>query len=373
MAKDYYKVLGVEKNASEDEIKKAYRKLAHQYHPDKIGGEGEKFKEVNEAYQVLSDKQKRQQYDQFGSDFSSQGVPPNWGGFSGQGGPASGWGFGQGFPGGIDFDFGDAGDLGSIFEGIFEGMGVRKKRKTVHTGSDIKIILPITLEEVLNGSEKELNYETLLKCEVCSGKGYEKNSEFRTCEHCDGRGEIKETRQSFFGPVTQVRQCSVCFGEGRIPEKICRVCHGKGRIRNQKKVKINIQPGISNGQIIRVTGAGEDGEKGSASGDLYVEVQLKAHQHFKRQNADLILQVKISFVKAILGGGIEIPSLDGKKIEVQVPAGTEHGKVLRIKNKGLPYFGRLGRGDLLLVMLVDIPKKVSAKVKKALEDIEKEI
>lgn len=366
MAKDYYKILGVEKNASDEDIKKAYRKLAHQYHPDKTGGDGEKFKEINEAYQILSSQEKRRQYDQFGQTFDGAS------GFS-QGGPASGWDFGQGFPGGVDFDFGNAGDFGSIFEGIFEGLGVRRKRRTVHSGSDIKMVLEISLEEVLSGSEKELNYETLLRCDVCGGKGHEKDSGFKTCEHCDGRGEIRETRQSFFGAFAQVKECPYCFGEGRVAEKICKICHGKGKLRGQKKIKINIQSGINDGQMIKVAGAGEDGGKGGSSGDLYVEVRIKPHAHFKRQGADLILEIKISFVRAILGGVSIIPILDGKKLEVEIPSGTEHGKVLRIKNKGLPYFGRLGRGDLLLAVSVDIPKKVSAKVKEALEKIEGEI
>ncbi len=377
--KDYYKILGVDKQASEEEIKKAYRKLAHQYHPDKTGGNGDKFKEVNEAYQVLSSKEKRQQYDQFGRVFDggAGGASPNWGGFdfgqgfpggfSSQGGPASGW----------DFNFGDGvnvgGDFGSIFEGIFEGLGVRKKRRTVHSGSDLRLNLAITLEEVATGSQKELEYETLVKCQACQGRGYDTDSSFKTCEACDGRGEVKETRQSFFGPFTRIKSCPHCFGEGKIPEKICKECRGHGRVKAKKLTRVNIQAGINDGQIIKITGAGEDGEKGASSGDLYLEVNIKPHSLFKRQAADLIYEKKISIPQAVLGAETEIPGLVGKSLLVKIPAGTESGKVLRIKGKGLPHFGRFGSGDLLIVVKVAIPAKVSSKAKKLLEELQEEI
>jgi len=377
--KDYYKILGVDKNASEEEIKKAYRKLAHQHHPDKAGGSGDKFKEVNEAYQVLSSKEKRQQYDQFGRVFDSTGgAAPNWGGFdfgqgfpgagfSSQGGPASGW----------DFNFGDGvnlgGDFGSIFEGIFEGLGVRKKRRTVHSGSDLRLNLEIALEEVAMGSQKELEYETLVKCQICQGRGYDKDSSFKTCEACDGRGEVKETRQSFFGPFTRIKSCPHCLGEGKIPEKICKECRGHGRVKTRKLTRVNIQAGINDGQIIRITGAGEDGEKGASSGDLYLEVKVKPHHLFRRQGADLVYEKKISIPQAVLGAEVEIPGLIGKPLLVKVPAGTESGKVLRIKGKGLPQFGRSGSGDLLISVKITIPAKVSSRAKKLLEELQGEI
>lgn len=378
--KDYYRILGVDKNASGEEIKKAYRKMAHQYHPDKTGGSGDRFKEINEAYQVLSSKEKRQQYDQFGRVFDggAGGASPNWGGFdfgqgfpgagfSSQGGPASGW----------DFNFGDGvnlgGDFGSIFEGIFEGLGVRKKRRTVHSGSDLRLNLAITLEEVATGSQKELEYETLVKCQVCQGRGFDKDSSFKTCDACDGRGEVKETRQSFFGPFTRIKSCSHCFGEGKIPEKICKECRGRGRIKAKKLTRVNIQPGINDGQIIKITGAGEDGEKGASSGDLYLEVNVKLHHLFRRQGADLLYEKKISIPQAVLGAETEIPGLIGKPLLIKVPAGTESGKILRIKGKGLSYFGRFGSGDLLIKVDILIPKKVSSKAKKLLEELQEEI
>ena len=366
MGKDYYQILGVAKNASEEDIKKAYRRLAHEHHPDK-GGDANKFKEINEAYQVLSNREKRRQYDQFGRAFDAgAGMPPNWD-----------FNFGQGFPPGFEFnfggDFGFGDDLSSVFEGIFEGLGVRKKRRTVHTGSDIRLVLVLTLEEAAFGGQKELAYETWVKCAFCEGRGYEKNSDFKTCETCDGRGEIKETRQSFFGAFTRVKTCPNCFGEGKIPEKICKTCHGRGRVKGKKKITVNIQPGIMDSQIIRVAGAGEDGERGTSGGDLYVEARVKPHPLFKREGADLIYETKISVTQAILGAEIEIPTLSAKKILVKVPAGTESGKILRIKNKGLPYFGRFGSGDLLIKIEILIPKKVSSKAKKLLDELEKEL
>jgi molecular chaperone DnaJ len=365
MAGDYYKVLGVEKNASEEEIKKAYRQLAHKYHPDKQGGDEAKFKEINEAYQVLSDKNKKSQYDQYGQVFGN-----------GQSGPGgfSGFDFSQGFPGGFEFNFNGEGGFGDIFEGIFGGgMGGGKKRKTVRSGSDIRFVMEIGLEDAYTGMQREIVYETLVKCAICGGVGYEKNSSFKPCEKCDGRGEIKEVKQSFFGAFASVKQCPSCFGEGKIAEKVCKECHGRGRNKSKKKVFVDIQAGISDGQIIRVVGAGEDGERGSQSGDLYVEVNIRPHKIFKRQGADLITDIKISVSQIILGADIELEMLSGKKIIIKVPASTEVGQILRVKGRGMPYFGRSGFGDLLVRVNVKIPKKVSHKAEKLLKELEQEI
>jgi len=367
MAEDYYKVLGVDRNSTDEEIKKAYRQLAHKYHPDKQGGNEAKFKEINEAYQVLSDKNKKAQYDQYGQVFS---------GANGQGGPGGfgGFDFSQGFPGGFEFNFGGDSDFGDIFEGIFGGgMGGRKKRKTVRSGSDIRFVVEISLEEAYSGIKREISYETLVKCSICNGVGHEKDSDFKTCEKCDGRGEIKEVKQSFFGAFTRVNQCPNCFGEGKIAEKICKNCHGRGRIKSKKKVSVDIQAGISDGQIIRITGAGEDGERGNQSGDLYVEVNIKPHKLFKRQGADLITETRVSISQIILGAEIELEMLSGKKIIVKIPSGTEVGQVLRVKGRGMPYFGRSSFGDLFVRVGVKIPKKVSHKAEKLLKELEGEI
>lgn len=367
MGEDYYKTLGVEKEASEETIKKAYRQLAHKYHPDKQGGDEAKFKEINEAYQVLSDRNKRQQYDQYGSGFSAQGGPAGQGGFGG-------FDFSQGFPGGFEVNFGEDSGFGDIFEGIFGGsMGGRKKRKTVRSGSDIRFVMDIDLEESYLGTQKEIIYETSVKCGICNGLGHEKDSGFKPCEKCDGRGEIKEVKQSFFGAFASVKQCPNCFGDGKIAERVCKECHGRGRNKSKKKVFITIQAGISDGQIIRVSEAGEDGERGSQSGDLYVEVNVRPHKVFKRQGADLITEIRISMSQIILGAEIELETLSDKKIIIKIPTGTEVGQILRVKGKGMSYFGRSGFGDLLVRVNVKIPKKVSHKAEKLLKELEQEL
>jgi len=372
--KDYYKILGVNRNASQEEIKKAFYKLAHKYHPDKAGGDEEKFKEINEAYQVLSDENKRRQYDQFGQVFEGAGASPNWGfDFSNFGRS----GFNNDFGSKVDFDFSDLGfdeDLGDIFNNIFGGFNPsQRKRKKVQYGSDVRLMIEISLEEVAIGVVKEIEYNTFVKCDQCQGRGYEEGSGFKTCPTCNGRGEIKEIRQSFFGSLSQVKVCPECAGEGKIPEKICPFCKGHGRVKGKKRISLKIEPGINDGQIIRVAGSGEDGEKNGPSGDLYVEVRVKPHPLFKREGADLIYQTSIPVIEAILGTEKEIPTIYGKPIILKIPAGIDSGKILRVRNKGLPYFGRRGYGDLLVHIKVKIPKKVSSKAKKILEDLKGEL
>lgn len=364
MEKDYYKILGVDRNASQEEIKKAYRKLAHKYHPDKQGGDEQKFKEINEAYQVLSDENKRKQYDQFGRVFEGANAQGPWG-----------FDFAQGFGSGVNFDFSTFDfdeDLGDFFSSIFGGFNPRKRKK-VQYGSDIKLVIEISLEEAAKGLKKEVEYQTFIKCEHCKGLGYEPGSGFKTCPTCNGKGEIKEVKQSFFGSFSRIKVCPECLGEGKIAEKACPVCHGHGRVKGMKKVVLNIEPGINNGQIIRVTGGGEDGEKNGPAGDLYVEVQIRQHPFFKREGADLIYEVTIPVIDAILGKEIEVPTIYGKKLLVKIPAGIEHGKVLRVRNKGLPYFGRHGYGDLLIRVKIKMPKKVSTKARKLLDELKGEL
>ncbi len=373
MEKDYYKILGVNKDASPEEIKKAYYQLAHKYHPDKAGGDEKKFKEINEAYQVLSDPQKRQQYDQFGRIFEGNNA-------GGRGGFNQGFDFSQGFGGfgqNVNFDFSDFGfdeDLGDFFSNIFGGRRTNtQKHKKVQYGSDVRLMIEISLEEVATGATKEFEYETLVKCNNCDGFGYEKGSSFKTCPTCNGKGEIKEVRQSFFGTFSQVKTCPDCLGEGKIAEKICPICKGHGRVKGIKNISLKIEPGINDGQIIRISGGGEDGEKNGPSGDLYVEVKVKKHPLFKREGADLIYDLPVSVVDAILGAEKEVPTIYGKNIIVKIPAGIESGKILRIRNKGLPYFGRRGYGDLLINVKVKIPKKVSSKTRKILEEIKDDL
>jgi len=363
--KDYYKILGVDRNASQEEIKKAYRRLAHKYHPDKAGGDEQKFKEINEAYQVLSDENKRRQYDQFGRVFEgAAGAGPQWG-----------FDFSQGFGSNVNFDFSDfdfGDDLGDFFSNIFGGFR-EKKRKKVQYGSDIRLVIEISLEEAATGVKKEIEYETMVKCEKCHGLGYEPGSAFKTCPMCNGKGEIREVKQSFFGTFSRIKVCPECLGEGKIPEKVCPVCRGHGRVKGKKKVLLNIEPGINDGQIIRIAQAGEDGEKNGPPGDLYVEVRIKPHPLFKREGVDLIYETNISVVDAILGTEIEVPTIYGKKLIVKIPNGIEHGKLLRVKNKGMPHFGRRGYGDLLIRVKIKIPKHVSPRVKKLLEELRDEL
>lgn len=363
MNKDYYKILGIEKNATGDEVKKAYRQLAHKYHPDKEGGDEKKFKEINEAYQVLSDAQKRAQYDRFGSAFS---------GFSAPGGSAPGWDFSRG-NGGFDFGFGfdpsnleDFSGVSDIFDAFFEGLGV-KKRKTYHRGSDVEAVKEITLEEAFRGNEIKVALEIFVSCAVCRGTGHFAKEGFTKCSVCDGRGEIRETRQSFFGQFSQVRACGKCRGQGEIPNKICRDCSGSGRIKSVKESVINLAPGIADGQLIKVVGGGQAGERGAGSGDLYVRIKIKPHHTFKRIGDDLVIRKDLDILKVFAGNRVEVPALSGGKLQVEIPVGFNLRERLRINNEGMPKFGGYGRGDLYVEFDVKVPK-IDPKMKKFFEE-----
>lgn len=361
MPKDYYKILGVTKTASEDEIKKAYRKLAHQYHPDKAGGDEKKFKEINEAYQILSDKNKRATYDRFGT----ADMP----GFGGQGGGfnAQQWGAGFGFD---PSQFSDMGDLGDMMESIFEGMGVRSRRKTYETGADLEIQEDISLEEAFRGVTRSLKLRTLVQCEKCKGKGAEVGSGFEKCATCDGRGEVREQKRSFFGTFSQVAACTKCHGTGEIPKKACSTCKGSGRIEADRDIRIEILPGIADNQIIKIKGAGEAGERGTAAGDLYVRVRVRPHSRFERRAANLVVSQELKVTDLLLGKKIEVPTIAGGKISVEVPAGFNLKENLRIPNEGMPHFNSYGRGDLYVNFTIRAPKKLDGKARKALEDLE---
>jgi len=395
---DYYKILGINKDASEEEVKKAFRKLAHKYHPDK-GGDEKKFKKINEAYQILSSKEKRAQYDRFGRVFSggqqagggpfgfvfSQGGGPF--GFSAQGGPASGWDFGNA---GFNFS-GDFGDLSDVFDAFFEGMGVKQKRRSYHGGADVQIAQEIDLEEAYRGVEKKIRYSVSVKCEKCEGLGHDSKAGFDKCETCAGRGEIKEIRKSFFGDIMQVKACPKCFGTGQIPKKVCDVCRGAGKVRGEKNLTIEIRPGIADGQIIKIQGAGEAGERSAKEGDLYLIIKIKPHPIFKRQGDDLIIKKDFRMVDLMLGKKIDIPTISGNpegkqssygagKLKIEIPADFDLKDNLKIRGEGMPRFGAtpfggqgFGRGDLIVELKVKTPKKISPKAKKILEDLEKEI
>lgn len=356
--KDYYQILGVSRDASPEEIKKAYYKLAHKYHPDK-GGDEKKFKEINEAYQVLSDKEKRAQYDKFGRVF--------------EGGAESGFDFqwSWGRPEG-EFDF-DFGDLGEMVEEMFGfGFGETRKRKDLKRGKDIEVDIEISLEDTLKGKEKLISLYKYINCSRCQGSGVEPGSKTKECFSCRGTGEVQQIKKTFFGSFTRYTVCPECNGEGYKPEKSCNVCQGEGRIKAEERIRIFIPAGVDNNQVIKIQGKGDAGKRGGKSGDLYLRILIKKHPIFERRGDDLYVSKEISFSQAVLGDEVEIPTLEGSKILLKVPAGTESGKVLRISGKGIPHFSGYGRGNLYVELIVKIPKKLTKKQKELLEKLKEE-
>lgn len=357
--RDYYEILGVDKNASEQEIKKAYRKLALKYHPDKAPESKKKeyegkFKEISQAYRVLSDREKRTQYDQYGQTF--EGAP-----------------FGQGFSqqdfrsfydafGGEDI-FKDLG-FGRIFEEIF-GFGPRNRtRRTVQFGEDIVRDLEIGLEDAFHGMKKEIELNKLVVCPVCRGKGGEN---LKTCPVCQGSGYEQKQTSGLFGFFIQQKPCSRCRGRGEIPERECEKCHGKTRIKEIKKIKVTVPAGISDGQILRLSGQGEAGPYGGEPGDLFVNIHVKPHQFLKRQGDDLYYHSVINFTQAALGDKIEVPAIGGK-VEVKIPAGTQPGETIELKGRGMPRLYGRGQGNLIIKIQVEVPRKLSREQKKCLTE-----
>ncbi|MFA5948278.1 MAG: molecular chaperone DnaJ [Candidatus Gracilibacteria bacterium] len=365
---DYYEILGVTKSASQDEIKKAFHKLAHKYHPDK-GGDEKKFKEINEAYQVLSDTQKRAQYDQYGRVFDGGD------GFSGQGGPASGWNWAWGNrPQSEDAEF-DFGDVGDIFEEFFGGGfsgGRRATKKDARRGKDIQVDIELTLEKTLKEFVEKINLAKQITCHRCEGSGAEPGTKVKECFSCRGIGQVQQVKKTIFGSYTTLATCPECKGEGTIPEKPCNVCRGEGRTKGQETIEINIPAGIDTNQVIKVEGKGEAGKKSAKAGNLFVRIFVKKHPVFERRGDDLFTQVEINFSQAALGDKIEFKSLEATSIILEVPSGTESGKVLRISGKGIPHFNGYGRGNLYIELKVKTPKKLTREQKKLLEQLKKE-
>ncbi len=362
--KDYYQILGVSRDASEEEIKKAYRKLAHKYHPDK-GGDEKKFKEINEAYQVLSDKQKRAQYDRFGRVFDTGG------GGSGFDPGTAGFDFGFTWPGDergeVEFDIGD---LGEIFGEFFGGS--RARRRNIRRGKDIQVDIEIDLKDVLTGKEKRISLYKAVVCDRCQGSGAEPGSAVKECFTCRGTGEVQEIKRTFLGSFSRYTICPECKGEGVKPERPCNVCRGEGRIKKEKQVKIFIPAGVDTDQVIKIPGEGEAGKRGGPPGDLYVRVLVKKHPIFKRKGDDIYIKVPITFSQACLGAQIEIPTLEGKRIELKIPAGVESGKILRISKKGIPHFSGWGRGNMYVELVVQTPKRLTRRQKELLEKLREE-
>lgn len=352
--KDYYDVLGVSKTATADEIKKAYRKLARQYHPDvnKDNPEAaEKFKEASEAYSVLSDEQKRAQYDQFGHAAFENGGAGGAGGFGGF----------EGFGG-----FGGGG-MEDIFDMFFggQGRGSRGSNAGPQRGADLRFDLEITFEEAAFGLEREISLYRDEQCPYCHGNGAEPGSKVETCPECHGSGEIRFTQNTMFGQMTNVRPCPKCHGEGKIISEPCKECRGQGTVKKNKKLKVKIPAGVDNGSRLRVAGEGEAGVKGGPSGDLYVYLYVKPHKFFERDGTTVYCEVPINIVQATLGDEIKVPTLDGQVV-MKVPEGTQPGKVLRLKGKGIPSLRNSTRGDQLVRIKVVVPQKLNEKQKDAL-------
>lgn len=363
MSKDYYKILGVEKGASEDEVKKAFRKLAHKYHPDKQGGDEAKFKEVNEAYQVVGDKEKRAKYDQFGSDFESQG------GFGGGMGWEDFMRGARGGNGGFEFNFGGM-DFGDMFGDMFGGGGRRGGRQA--RGNDLQVAIQLEFREAIFGIEKEINLSKNNACDVCSGSGAEPGSKTITCGECNGRGQVIRVQQTILGNMQTAITCYMCHGSGSMPEKSCKHCGGKGVVKGDSKYNVKIPAGIHDGASIRLQGKGESAGPGSIPGDLYVVVRVKSDKYFERENEHIFTSITINYPQAVLGDTVEIETLDGKK-KILVPEGTSSGQQIRLKGLGVPQLNGSGRGDHYVQVIIDVPKKVSKAAKKLLEELKEEL
>jgi molecular chaperone DnaJ len=353
---DYYSVLGVSRSASEDDIKKAFRKLAHKYHPDKGTGDEKKFKEINEAYQVLSNKEKRARYDQTGQDYHTQG----------QGGPGAGQGFGgfdfSGFNGGQGFDFN-----GSGFEDVFSDLfGGRTGRGRTRAGADIQVDVEISFEEMVRGAKREITLRKLSECETCHGTGGKPGSKEISCTQCNGAGQVRRVVQSIFGAMSQVVICDRCKGKGKTYAEECHTCHGSGRTQREEKVSIDVPAGIQDGQTLSLTGHGAAGESGARPGDLFINVHVRPHKTLVRRADDIISEYAMSFAEAALGAKVEIGTIDGDVV-MKIPAGTQPGEVFRIKGKGVPHLNRYGRGDHLVSVTLSVPKKLSSEEKQHIE------
>ncbi|MCX6786972.1 MAG: molecular chaperone DnaJ [Candidatus Kaiserbacteria bacterium] len=358
MAKDYYNVLGVDKKATKDDIKKAFRKLAHKYHPDKGGTDESKFKEITEAYSILSDDQKRREYDSYGQSFAGSG--PSAG--AGQAGsPFSGFDFSQfqqGFgQGGVDFDFGD------IFGEMFSG---RSGRSQTPRGRDISIDLEISFKDAAFGTTRNVLIAKVSTCSLCHGTGAKPGTELETCATCNGSGRIHETRNSILGQFSSVRPCTTCAGTGKVPKEKCPECKGQGTRRREEEMHISIPAGIDNGEMIRLPQQGEAIKTGIA-GDLYVKIHVKPHATFRREGSNLVMNFPVKFTDALLGSTASIETLEGKTLEVKIPPMKRAEELLRVAGKGIP--GEGGRGDLIIRLEIALPNKLSGKAKKSVEDL----
>lgn len=355
MSKNYYEILGVSKTASKDEIKKAFHKLAHKYHPDKKDGDEAKFKEANEAYQVLSDDGKRAQYDQFGS-----AGPQGFGG--------GGFGGGQG---GFGFDFSqggfDMGDLNDIFSDFFGG-GMGGGRSRARRGRDISTEITISFEESVFGVTRRILITKQSQCKTCKGSGA-KDSNLESCKTCHGSGQVREARRTFMGTFETNRVCEVCDGTGKVPKEKCGTCHGSGVTKGQEEIEVVIPAGIQNGQMVRLTGMGEAITRGQ-TGDLFIKINVPPHKHFTRDGFNLHTDLHVKLTDALLGAEHTLHTLDGD-VKIKIPEGITHGELLRIKERGVPNGPKGKRGDIYVRVLIKMPTKLSKKEKELVEELKK--
>jgi molecular chaperone DnaJ len=361
MSKDYYEILGVNKGASKDEIKKAFYKLAQKHHPDKKGGDEKKFKEANEAYQTLSDDAKRAKYDQFGSGYE------NMGGFGG----------GQGFGGFEGFDFSNFSqgfnggnaefDLNDIFGEFFGGGG--GGRAQTRRGRDISTEIQISFNDSVFGIERKILITKTSKCLTCNSTGAKSGTKMESCKHCNGQGKIHEQKRTIFGNIASTKMCEVCMGNGEVPKEICEKCKGKGILRREEEIAMNIPAGIRDGEMVRMTGYGEAVQKGT-SGDLYIKINVAPHPVFKRDGSDLVMNLNLKLSDALLGTKYPIDTLDGK-IEVTIPEGVSINEILRVRGKGVPV-AKGKRGDLLIKLNIKLPEKLSKKSRELIEGLQEE-
>jgi molecular chaperone DnaJ len=344
--RDYYEVLGIDRNATEGKIRSAFRKLAFKYHPDRNREDGaeEKFKEINEAYEVLSDPEKRATYDRFGH-----------GGMDGV--------FGQGFEG---FNFGGFGD---IFDAFFGGATTATRQAPQH-GDDLHSRITINFEEAALGVEKEIDILRTEHCSLCQGTGCQPNSQPSRCQNCNGTGQVRQVRQSIFGRFTNITTCPQCKGEGRIITDPCRQCRGTGKEKNQRSVLVKIPAGVEDGSRIRLSGEGDAGVRGGSPGNLYLSLSVKQHEFFTRDGDNILYELPISFAQAALGAEVEVPTLESN-VKLKFPAGSQTGEVLRLKNKGIPHLHGRGRGDQLVRLRVVTPESLTERQRQLFEELSK--
>lgn len=377
---DYYKTLGINKNASADQIKSAYRELVKKYHPDKYYGKPEykemndKFREINEAYQVLSDTEKKQMYDQYGPAFEQAKQRGGAGGFEGfrdwaAYAEAMKQNGGAGFSGN-GFDFGDLGDLGDILGNMFGfGNSQNTRNRRSSRGKDLHYQMEINFHEAIFGAEKEITLDKYNHCHECGGSGVAKDSKYKTCPTCRGAGRTARVQRTFFGDFQSVATCTKCTGQGKIPEKECPTCRGEGRIKEKKNIKIKIPAGIDDGQSINYHGQGEAGKGGV--GNLYITFRVKPDPAFKRDGYNILTEKEISISQAVLGASVSIKTIDGD-LSLKIPAGTKSGQVFKLKNRGIQHLNSRNRGDHLVVVDIKIPKSLSRKQRELFEELGRE-